>query len=400
MQNKMMKRCLAALVAAILVGGVTVAVPSLIYAQDYLYSDDIGDAPRNIGHNDEVGTVTATAPLNENDGGDISTVDDGASVTYNYGLISDNFGTVSYNFGQIQYNCGTVINNYSETGILSNHDRHDLERIGTVVNQYYNVFFSGLGNNVTTTYDNNFTQVDKNELGYRIRSLQVTENGTPIENISGTITIAPSENYTISGEDSTNPANSKATYTCVRQENGSYVITITGLTGDVTISRAQLGLTINQIIEQNAEENEENVPNVVIRIDPSIQITEDESSNSRLIESAPAASNVITAAQISAMIESALAANPDTTVLDIDLGNDPSLTADSLIALCEKNNVAKRCHFTHNGMKFVLFVPVVDPTSATYQQCKVLLDAEPDKQAGPIRLSQLFAPVGFSLSGE
>ena len=141
--------------------------------------------------------------------------------------------------------------------------------------------------------------------------------------------------------------------------------------------------------------------NVVIRIDPSIHIEEDETSNNRIVtESASAKGNIITAAQINAMNESALAANATETVLDIDLGNDPSLTADSLIALCEKNNVVKRCHFTHNGMKFVLFIPVADPTSATYQQCKALLDAEPGKQVGPIRLSQLFAPVGFSLSGE
>ena len=100
------------------------------------------------------------------------------------------------------------------------------------------------------------------------------------------------------------------------------------------------------------------------------------------------------------MIESALATNPSAAVLDIDLGNEPSLTVDSLIALCEKNNMAKRCHFTHNGMKFVLFIPVVDPTSAAYQQCKALLDAEEGKQAGPIRLSLLFKPVGFDCLGE
>ncbi|MCR5734023.1 MAG: hypothetical protein K6G22_05370 [Lachnospiraceae bacterium] len=112
---------------------------------------------------------------------------------------------------------------------------------------------------------------------------------------------------------------------------------------------------------------------------------------------APATGNVLTAAQINAMIESALAANPGATVLDIDLGNDPSLNVEAIIALCEKINIAKRCHFTHNGIKSILFIPVIDPTSAEYKQCKALLDAEPGKQAGPIRLSQIFAPVRFSL---
>ena len=124
------------------------------------------------------------------------------------------------------------------------------------------------------------------------------------------------------------------------------------------------------------------------------------SSSAGLDSIAPAEGNVITAAQVSAMIESALAVNPTASVLDVSFGNASSLTADSLIALCEKNQVAKRIHFTHNGTKHVLFVPEVDPTSASYQMCKALLDAEPGKQANPIRLSQIFASVGFSTSGE
>lgn len=124
------------------------------------------------------------------------------------------------------------------------------------------------------------------------------------------------------------------------------------------------------------------------------------SSSAGLDSIAPAEGIVITAAQVSAMIESAQAVNPTASVLDVNFGNASSLTADSLIALCEKNQVAKRIHFTHNGMKFVLFVPAVDPTSASYQMCKALLDAEPGKQANPIRLSQIFASVGFSISGE
>ena len=124
------------------------------------------------------------------------------------------------------------------------------------------------------------------------------------------------------------------------------------------------------------------------------------SSSAGLDSIAPAGGNAFTAAQVNAILESALAENPTASVLDVNFGNASSFTADSLIALCEKNQVDKRIHFTHNGMKYVLFVPAVDPTSASYQQCKALLDAEPGKKADPIRLSKLFAPVGFSISGE
>ncbi|MBR3644113.1 MAG: hypothetical protein IKN57_11450, partial [Parasporobacterium sp.] len=172
--------------------------------------------------------------------------------------------------------------------------------------------------------------------------------------------------------------------------NGSYVITITAISANTILRHSDLGLTVRQLLD---------VPdNVIIRVAPDIQI-EDEPSGNRVAESSPATGNVITAAQISAMIESALAANPDATVLDIDLGNDPSLDADAVLALCDIK-IAKRCHFTHNGIKFVLFVPVVDTDSASFKQCLALIDAEEGKQAGPIRLSYLFAPVKFSLSQE
>ena len=249
------------------------------------------------------------------------------------------------------------------------------------------------------TYGTGFTDpIVSDAQGNEKRYIQVTNNQVAIDNISGTVTIAPDADHEITGDDK-NVETADITYTLVRQDNGTYVITITAIGANVALTNTDLGLTVQAIQQQNPDIPD--IDDVIIRVAPSIQITEDESGNNRSVtEAAPATGNVITAAQISAMIESALAANPTETVLDVDLGNDPSLTADSLIALCEKNNVAKRCHFTHNGMKFVLFVPVVDSTSATYQQCKALLDAEPGKQAGPIRLSQLFAPVGFSLSGE
>ena len=281
-----------------------------------------------------------------------------------------------------------------------------------IVNQFFSVRVTGdgIGSAAAPAFGGDFREKHISDYNITKQFLQATENGdtdpTPVV-VNGTITLAPDATHRITSTGEAAPSTT-CTYS-LAQDGNNYVVTITAITGTTTLTLDQLHLVIEAIEQGGGGEN------VVVRVDPSVQISGNEpadnctdaenapaygNGNSGQTESAPAAGNVITAAQISAMIESALAANPTETVLDADLGNDPSLTVDSLIALCEKNNVAKRCHFTHNGMKFVLFVPVVDPTSASYQQCKALLDAEPGKQAGPIRLSLLFAPVGFSLSGE
>jgi hypothetical protein len=120
---------------------------------------------------------------------------------------------------------------------------------------------------------------------------------------------------------------------------------------------------------------------------------------------APEQLSEIYAAQIQSKIESALAESlavangKAVTVIDLEFGNDPSFTADAVMALCN-GRVAKRVHFTHNGKKYVLFVPVMDTTSTAYSQCLASLNAESGRQAGPLRLAQIFAPVGLTVSRE
>ena len=62
--------------------------------------------------------------------------------------------------------------------------------------------------------------------------------------------------------------------------------------------------------------------------------------------------------------------------------------------------VMGECHFTHNGKKYVLIIPVFDKESPIYKLCLELLAQEPGGTAGPIKLSQIFAPVGFDLKEE
>ena len=131
--------------------------------------------------------------------------------------------------------------------------------------------------------------------------------------------------------------------------------------------------------------------------------TDDTSSSAALPESAAPASAPITAAQIQSMILGQLSAmqtfGQPVTVIDLNLGAEPNLSADAVFALFD-GNTAKRCRFTLNGQNYVLFIPVVDTGSAAFAQCLAILNAEPNGMAGPIRLYQIFAPVGATVSQE
>lgn len=104
MQNKMMKRCLAALVAMILVGGVTVAIPLTSLADPVYFGTDNETIPNDGNeYNNFASDVTNNGTVNINYG---SITDNNSSVTRNYATITNNNATVECNYG------GHIVNNY------------------------------------------------------------------------------------------------------------------------------------------------------------------------------------------------------------------------------------------------------------------------------------------------
>ncbi len=341
------------------------------------YNGGIVNGTGNINYNRAGGIVNGTQRVGNNWGtvngdGDITrnevggTANGANSITYNWGNVTNSSASVTNHYSGALADNVTVENNYSDNSSI------------TATNTFFSVTITGF-NNSEAAYTSGFSNANNKKF------LQTTNNGT--------ITITPNEGYEINGDTDTGTNFDGGNFTYSLETDGNNVIvTLSSPEGAVTISPVELNLLITAIQQGGG--------NVVVRTDSSVTVSEDETGSNRTVsDTAPATGNVVTAAQISAMIESALAANPDATVLDIDLGNDPSLDADAVLALCDIK-IAKRCHFTHNGMKFVLFVPVVDTDSASFKQCLALIDAEEGKQAGPIRLSLLFKPVGFDCLGE
>lgn len=182
-------------------------------------------------------------------------------------------------------------------------------------------------------------------------------------------------------------ADSARTVALTQDENGSYYLTVPR-GGGIDVSVA---LTLIQV-DPDPEPEPEPQP-----------VSDQGPVNSDVPASVAATSAMFTAAQIQAMILGQLSAmqtlGQPVTVIDLNLGAEPNLSADAVFALFG-GNTAKMCRFTHNGQNYVLFIPVVDTGSAAFAQCLAILNAEPNGMAGPIRLSQIFAPVGAHVSQE
>lgn len=214
-------------------------------------------------------------------------------------------------------------------------------------------------------------------------------------------------------------ADSARTVALTQDENGSYYLTVPrggGIDVNVALTLIQVDPDPEPEPQPDPESDPQPVPDQgpvnsdVPAPSPASPIQDESSDNTSssatLQESvAPVAatSATFTAAQIQSMILGQLSAmqtlGQPVTVIDLNLGAEPNLSADTVFALFA-GNTAKMCRFTHNGQNYVLIIPVVDTGSAEFAQCLATLNAEPNGMAGPIRLSLIFAPVGARVSQE
>ena len=203
-------------------------------------------------------------------------------------------------------------------------------------------------------------------------------------------------------------ADSARTVALTQDANGSYYLTVPrggGIDVNVALTLIQVEPDPNPAPQPDPNPVTPDVP-VPGPVNPTPDWSTDTSSSATLQESvAPVAatSAMFTAAHIQSMILGQLSAmqtlDQPVTVIDLNLGAEPNLSADVVFALFD-GNTAKRVRFTYNGQNYVLFIPVVDTGSAAFAQCLAILNAEPNGMAGPIRLSQIFAPVGATVLQE
>lgn len=214
-------------------------------------------------------------------------------------------------------------------------------------------------------------------------------------------------------------ADSARTVALTQDENGSYYLTVPrggGIDVNVALTLIQVDPDPDPEPQPDPEPDPQPVPDQgpvnpdVPAPSPASPIQDESADNTsssatlqETVAPVAATSAMFTAAQIQSMILDRLSAmqtlGQPVTVIDLNLGAEPNLSADTVFALFA-GNTAKMCRFTHNGQNYVLIIPVVDTGSAEFAQCMAILNAESNGMAGPIRLSQIFAPVGVHVSQE
>ena len=353
-------------------------------------------------NNGTVESNSQTGEVTTNDG-DVRTNEGTVAINKINSYVRNNSGEVNTNKGEVTNNYGTVTN--SDSGFVVNNYGGTVTG-GVVQNQFYLVNFIAPENG-TVHYEDDFTYSNTN---YYIQTFGETiDNEAPTQ--MGTITVTPSTNYEITGDEVQNQnghdtvSDNTFTYS-VAKDGTAYVITIASPTGNISsIGMDTFNLLIRAIVpddpdDDNGSENT-NTPTVILNDDGTATVVvEDSNRNSSEQAIAPA----YTAKQITEtavkIIQGKLLnyhrGHSSSTVFEIDLGNDPNLNGDMVKALSFGGRHIK-CDFTHDGMNFTLLVPPFDVNSAEFKACLDLLSAEPSGFAGPIRLAQIFAPCGFEI---
>ncbi|RKM56459.1 hypothetical protein D6853_06640 [Butyrivibrio sp. X503] len=381
-----------------------------------------------------------------------SIIQNDGTVESNSGSISTNDGTVESNSGSISTNNGTVENNLpggsvsGSNGSIINNDGGDVASTGSSSSQFVAItnYYSGTlsvpensskikitnnysdnaydsgeitdtnrfhsvtvegANNADVTYSRpEFIHNDYNNKEY----LQVKENGAP-KSISGSITIKAKNGYKISDEGVMNNEIGQLAYTLNRNTDGSYTVTLMNLNGNVTVTPANLHLIISAI------ENQNNTPGITGGSTTPITITKaniaEVPANNSSSNNASASSNngsgvatpnftqeAINSIQAQAQAQASLAEQTGTPLQILDIYFDKKIDINPMLIryLCEQISLPKRCHFNYNDQHYVLFIPAFDISAPAYQDGLDMLDKEPAKTAGFLRIEQLFKPLGFA----
>lgn len=386
--------------------------------------NSVGTIENNYGDNVEVGTnelYLSTDGLVTRNYGNVSVINSSGNVVSNQetGSVGINRGLIDNNWNSVDENCGVITNNMGDvvlnSGTISSHvtgnigtnsvsgtvngsnngtNQQVTNNFGTVTgtatvtnnyggivaqtvsvtNQFYSVNFIAPEDG-TISYGTGFTAKNDNEY------VQVT--GTNAQ--AGVITISPAQGKEIIGEEKTNEdgvADATFTYSLVKQNDGSFKLTITPNGNITNLGIGLLGLAI-QTIQQN-----ENVPitSVVIQ---DIENSNDNTSNNSG-DQAQDSSSVFSLTNF--MQNSLMTGQTGRNI--IDFKTNTCLTTDGMEYLLSKNN-ATDCYFDYEGARYVLHIPAssgIDPQkkNAAFEALK----KEYGGMAGFMTIAILFKECG------
>lgn len=245
----------------------------------------------------------------------------------------------------------------------------------TVENQYNSVEVYD-ADNTDITFDG-FVLDDVDNTQY----ILTAQNGEPVE-LAGTITLKAKEGYSLSDNGELSGSADKLTYSLNKNEDGSYTVSISSLTGDVAVTPEMLNLIVSEI----SDDVQEVLPDSPQgdRID---EVTEIES---KTLEQIPC--------EVKTVAPRGGSDAHSYKIMEFSFGDNIKLSAETVKALCTGPQNIKRCLFNFEGKQYVMTVPVVDTSSPEYVAALDELLKESDQTVDFWRILEIFKDLGFTIS--
>lgn len=410
------KRCMVAIMsAAFIMSSITVsmAFPVGVYAEEYTFetSNQIHKDPDNH----EITFILQGESLKE--------VIQDYPVLSNYGFIEVNNGTVETNQGEININNGTAGNDYDGTVVNNYAIVH--QSGGTITNQYAGTvdgyggtitnFFGGTINGSGVTVTNNFStqqitganqfysvnfiapEVEDGTVSYGTGFTAKNDNeyvqvtGTNAQ--AGVITISPVAGKEITGNEVTEQAGSddesEATfvYSLTKQDDGSFLLTITPNGNITSIGLETFGLAIRQAIE---EHNNVTISQVTVN-------NSDDSNNNDGDQSEQSGNVTPVIKNTTQRMFDGKNIYLNNGVYEMYYRYQSNMTWDEFNLLCSTDsNIPKNCYFAIEGRLYVLHIPAIDTGSETYKSCLDELKNRPNGLEGPAEIANIFKNLGIT----
>ncbi|MBR4671020.1 MAG: hypothetical protein IKO84_10500 [Butyrivibrio sp.] len=219
-------------------------------------------------------------------------------------------------------------------------------------------------------------------------------------NIEGTITLKPAEGFELSDDGQLSGETDKYAYSLNKNEDGSYTVSFSSLTGNVSLTLEDLQLKVS-------EKNNETVVSTVgdKPIDgvsggqsDTVYVPGVENPGLGMVYSVNDGPRVYIPIEEKTRAPRGGRDAHSFKVLEFGFGSITDLSVSVVKTLCEDGTLAKRCYFVYEDKLYALDIPVVDTSSTEYTEAIDALSKESGKSANFMKVAQIFEKVGFTVT--
>ncbi|RKM54094.1 hypothetical protein D6853_14240 [Butyrivibrio sp. X503] len=309
-------------------------------------------------------------------------------VNYYSGAIRryDEFMGAGYEDANAQHGTIHIINSFSDEELPE-------KEYLTVDYQYHSVEVEET-ENIVFDYSG-FTQNGMDKKWYT--ETKSVSGETPIE---GKITFRATPGHVLSDDGQLSGETDKYAYSLNKNEDGSYTVSFSSLTGNVSITLEDLHLKVSEDKDEAVAGTvgEKPMDSVSGGQSDTASVPGVENNGRGLVYSVNDGPRVYIPIEEKTRAPRGGSNAHSYKVLELGFGSITDLSVPVVKTLCEDGTLAKRCYFTYEGKLYALDIPVVDTSSPEYIEAIDALSKEKGKAAGFMRVAEIFEKVGFTVT--